>query len=60
MNQLQLQHLLLTRKNLQRAQNENARAQLHSTTYRGVLYTADPKPAETHGSFTYRGNTYTK
>jgi len=60
MNQLQLQHLLLTRKILKRAQTENARAKLHSTTYRGVLYSKDHNPTKVHGTFTYRGNTYTK
>ena len=60
MNPLQLQHLLLTRNSLQRAQRENARARLHATTYRGVLYTNEHKPTETHGEFSYRGLKYTK
>jgi len=60
MNQLQLQHLLLTRKNLERAQSENAKAQLQFTAYRGVPYSKEHSPAESHGSFTYRGNSYTK
>mgnify|MGYP001248829036 FL=1 len=36
-------------------------AQIHATTYRGVEY--DPSKMvtnETHGTFTYRGKTYTK
>ena len=60
MTQLQLQHLLRTRNSLERAQKENARARLHSTTYRGVLYTNEHQPKETHGEFSYRGLKYTK
>jgi len=60
MTQLQLQHLLRTREELSAAKKENERARLHSTTYRGVLYSSNHSPTETHGDFSYRGLKYTK
>jgi len=36
-------------------------AQIHATTYRGVEYdTRCVESKETHGTFCYRGKTYTK
>ena len=60
MNQLQLQHLLRTRKELSKAKKENDRARAHATKYRGVLYSNDHVAHETHGEFSYRGLKYTK
>ena len=60
MTQLQLQNLLRTREKLSKAKKENDRARLHSTTYRGILYSNDHAPKETHGNFSYRGLKYTK
>ena len=48
------------RRNMARARKELERAKLMDTNYRGVHYTPGSKPAETHGTFVYRGRTYTK
>ena len=60
MTNVQLQGLLKARKELTRARKEYERAKLHETAYRGVVYSNESTPTETHGSFIYRGNTYTK
>ena len=35
-------------------------AQIAMTTYRGVRYECQESATETHGTFCYRGHTYTK
>ena len=61
MSTVQLQGLLKARDEVIRARKELDRARLHSTTYRGTLYSTDERQSEpAHGTFTYRGLTYTK
>ena len=48
------------RKRMSRARKELERAKLLDTNYRGVHYTPGAKPRTTHGTFVYRGRTYTK
>ncbi len=48
------------RRKIQKA-NALHNAQIHHTTYRGVEYdTRCVESKETHGTFCYRGKTYTK
>ena len=35
-------------------------AQIHMTSYRGVQYECNQTGEETHGTFCYRGHTYSK
>jgi len=60
MSNVQLQGLLKARNELTRARKEYDRAKLHETAYRGVVYSNESTPTETHGSYTYRGNSYIK
>ncbi len=48
------------RRNIARARKELERARIFDTHYRGVKSTTHAEPAETHGTFVYRGRTYTK
>ena len=48
------------RKSLARARKELELARINDTHYRGVEYTPVSKAAETHGTYVYRGRTYTK
>ena len=60
MSQIQLQGLLKARQDLKRARQEFDRAKLHSTAYRGLSYVAERQPQQTHGTFLYRGQSYSK
>ena len=60
MTNIQVMSVENARKSLARARKELERAKLFDTNYRGVHYTPGAKPAETHGTFVYRGRTYTK
>lgn len=62
MTQVQLQGLLHTREQLQRARKQYEFAKLNDTHYRGVrTLSASPKTQEhVHGTFTYRGVCYVK
>ena len=48
------------REKVARARKELERARIMDTHYRGVEYTPDSHAKETHGTFVYRGRTYTK
>ena len=48
------------RKSLARARKELELARINDTHYRGVEYTPVSGSHETHGTFVYRGRTYTK
>jgi hypothetical protein len=43
-----------------RARKELELARINDTHYRGVEYTPASTPVETHGTFVYRGRTYTR
>ena len=60
MSTVQLMGLEAARNKMIRARKEFDRARLHDTVYRGVRYVEDHCPCETHGTFVYRGQTYTK
>ena len=60
MSDLTIMSVQNARRNMARARKELERAKLMDTNYRGVHYTPGSKPAETHGTFVYRGRTYTK
>ncbi len=48
------------RRNVARARKELELARINDTHYRGVEYTPVSGSHETHGTFVYRGRTYTK
>ena len=48
------------RKQMARARKELELARINDTHYRGVEYTPVSGSHETHGTFVYRGRTYTK
>jgi len=48
------------RRNVVRARKELERARIMDTHYRGVEYTPVSPIAQIHGTFVYRGRTYTK
>ena len=48
------------RKQVARARKELELAKLNDTVYRGTRYHIDHQPTETHGTYVYRGRTYTK
>jgi hypothetical protein len=48
------------RKQMARARKELELARINDTHYRGVEYTPVSQSHETHGTFVYRGRTYTK
>jgi len=48
------------RRNMARARKELELARINDTHYRGVEYTPVSHTKETHGTFVYRGRTYTK
>ena len=60
MSTVQVMGLVAARKNMTRARKELERARLQDTTYRGVHYAPQEPAAEAHGTFVYRGQTYTK
>ena len=51
--------LTLIKKQIQKASALHD-AQIAMTTYRGVKYECQQSGEETHGTFCYRGHTYTK
>jgi len=51
--------LALIKKNIMQAR-ALADAQVHVTKYRGLDCEANVEGADTHGTFCYRGRTYTK
>ena len=61
MTTVQTQGLINARERMLRAQREFETARLREVAYRGVHYDIPNRPeAETHGTFVYRGRTYTK
>ncbi len=60
MTTIQARSLENARKSLARARKELELARINDTHYRGVEYTPVSGSHETHGTFVYRGRTYTK
>ena len=61
MTSVQTQGLIAARRNMVRARKEFESARLREAAYRGVHYDMPNRPQEeTHGTFVYRGRTYTK
>ena len=60
MTTIQARSLENARKSLARARKELELARINDTHYRGVEYTPVSVSHETHGTFVYRGRTYTK
>ena len=60
MSNVQIMSIEKARKNMARARKELELARINDTHYRGVEYTPDSHAGETHGTFVYRGRTYTK
>ena len=60
MTTIQARSLDNARKSLVRARKELELARINDTHYRGVEYTPVSTAHETHGTFVYRGRTYTK
>ena len=60
MTNIQIMSVENARKSLARARKELELARINDTHYRGVEYTPVSKSADTHGTYVYRGRTYTK
>lgn len=60
MSDLTIMSLKNARRNVVRARKELERARIMDTHYRGVEYTPASPIAPVHGTFVYRGRTYTK
>ncbi len=60
MSNIQIMSVENARRNMARARKELERARIFDTHYRGVKSTTHAEPTETHGTFVYRGRTYTK
>ena len=61
MTTIEARQIVKAREALKRAQKEHAMAMLRDTHYRGVqTIIRNEEPQEVRGTFTYRGNTYTK
>ena len=61
MTTVQTKGLITAREKMLRAQREFEAARLREVAYRGVHYDLPNRPEEeTHGTFVYRGRTYTK
>ena len=60
MSDLTIMSVQNARRNMARARKELELARINDTHYRGVEYTPDHTACETHGTFVYRGRTYTK
>ena len=60
MTNLQVMSIESARKQMARARKELELARINDTHYRGVEYTPVSGTHETHGTFVYRGRTYTK
>ncbi len=60
MSTIQIMSVEKARKKVARARKELERARIMDTHYRGVPSTVGAKPSETHGTFVYRGRTYTR
>ncbi len=60
MSNIHIMSIERARKKVVRARKELELARIMDTHYRGVEYTPDSHAIETHGTFVYRGRTYTK
>jgi len=60
MSNIQIMSIESARKQMARARKELELAKINDTVYRGTRHSIEHKPAETHGTFVYRGRTYTK
>ena len=61
MTSVQTKGLVEARRKMVRARKEFESARLREAAYRGVHYDMPNRPQEeTHGTFVYRGRTYTK
>ena len=60
MSYVQIMSIESARKQMARARKELELAKLNDTVYRGTRYSIHHEPAETHGTYVYRGRTYTK
>ncbi len=61
MSNIQIMSIESARKQVARARKELERARIMDTHYRGLpTTTTDHSPVETHGTFVYRGRTYTR
>ena len=60
MTNIQVMNLEKARRNMARARKELELARINDTHYRGVEYTPASHPHAAHGTFVYRGRTYTK
>ena len=60
MTSIQVMSIENARRNMVRARKELELARINDTHYRGVEYTPASTPVETHGTFVYRGRTYTR
>ena len=60
MTNIQVMSLENARRNMARAHKDSERSHINDTHYRGVEYTPVSQTHETHGTFVYRGRTYTK
>ena len=60
MTNIQAMSLTNARKHMALARKELELARINDTHYRGVEYTPESNALETHGTFVYRGRTYTK
>lgn len=60
MSTVQVMGLEKARQEMIRARKEFERAKLQDTAYRGVHYVPNRPCTGTHGTFVYRGHTYSK
>ena len=60
MSNVQIMSIESARKQMARARKELELAKLNDTVYRGTRYSIHHEPTETHGTYVYRGRTYTK
>ena len=61
MTTVETQGLINARRNVLRARKELESARIREVAYRGVHYDLPNRPEEeTHGTFVYRGRTYSK
>ena len=61
MTTIQARAIVNAREEFVRARKELERVKLTETSYRGIPTVIDVvNPSEVHGTFVYRGNTYTK
>ena len=60
MSNIHIMSVERAREKVARARKELERARIFDTHYRGVKSTTHAEAKETHGTFMYRGRTYTK